>query len=394
MAVQPLTGIKAYYINSKPVYSDFLAEVTNQGGDADAFPSVDTIPDGYFMSLPWVGVVVQKNADYDGEPAQYTNVVLSDQDGKKYSLSLNSAAYFSTAVTGYFGKAPSPASQDYFNALTPNATGIYTVTLSYGDFPYQSQILVQVQPKSSATKWSEIILNYGSLFTDDARAKESYNNNPASFLNEASFYLAAAIPRFNQPAPILCYLAQNTPQFYQEYYWTVPGEVTSPDSGQEPTPTTEPTVVSTGFYGYELCSVVSRSTDQFGNPADTPYLEAQYNSVTGQVTFQAGLIPGTEYVICLLIDGEFLNILTPEMKRILGLCFHLIWEYRFTGEWLARAAKVTDRSFSPPNEANWTRAQEEKRKSLEDSLNQEIRKYSQSCAYRATVGFRGNFTLV
>ena len=47
------------------------------------------------------------------------------------------------------------------------------------------------------------------------------------------------------------------------------------------------------------------------------------------------------------------------MKRILGLCFHMVWEYRFTGNWLARSAKVSDKSFAPPNEANWTRAQEE-----------------------------------
>ena len=389
---QPLTGIKAYYINSKPVYSDFLAEVTAQGGDTSAFPAVDSIPDGYFSSIPWVGVVVQKNASYDGDTALYTNVVLVDPAGKQYPLSLNSVTSFQTAVTGYFGKAPAPSTQDYFAASEPQRTGEYTVTLTYGDIPYSSVILVPVQPPVGSTKWSEIVLNYGELFTDDSREQEKYDINPASFLNEAAYYLAAAIPRFNQPPNILCYLGQNTPQFYTEYFWTVPGEIPPEDSGETPTPTPEPTIVSTGLYGYGLCSVVGRGVDQFGNPQDTPYLDAQYNSVTGEVTFAAGLIPGTEYVICLYLDGTFDNTLTPEMKRILGLCFHLVWEYRFTGEWLARAPKISDKSFSPPNEANWTRAQEEKRRSLEDSLNQEIRKYSQSCAYRATVGTRGNFS--
>lgn len=386
---QPLTGIKAYYINTKPVYSDFLDEVTAQGGDASAFPAITEIPDGYFATVPWVGIAVQKNASYTGDAVEYANVSLTDPSGKVYPLSLNSATGFQTALIAYFGKASSPATQDYFGAAEPNRTGEYTVTLSYGDIPYSSAILVPVPVSSGATKWSEIILNYGALFTDDSREQEKYDINPASFLNEASYYLSAAIPRFNQPPPIECYLSQNTPQFYAEYFWTVPGE---PVEGEEGT--TEPTVVSTGLYGYGLCSVVARGTDRFGNPEDTPYLDAQYNSVTGDVTFAAGLIPGTEYVICLLIDGSFDNALTPEMKRILGLCFHLVWEYRFTSAYLPRAAKINDKSFIAPNEANWTRAQEEKRRSLEDSLNQELKKYSQDCAYRGTVGAKGNFSFV
>lgn len=390
--VQPLTGIQGYYINSKPVYSDFLAGVTAQGGDASVFPPIDTIQDGYFATTPWVGVVVQKNASYTGGPAQYTNLVLTDPTGKQYPLSLNSAAYFSTAVTGYWGNTPSPTTQDYFGILAPKASGMYSVTLIYADIPYSSDFLVPVPIPAGATKWADIILNYGELFTEDNREQEKFDINPASFLNETAYYLAAAIPRFNQPPPIECFLAQNTSQFYTEYFWTVPGEV--PPEGEAPTPTTEPTVVSTGLYGYGLCSVVARGVDQFGNPEDTPYLEAQYNRTTGEVIFEAGLIPGTQYVICLYLDGFFSNTLTPEMKRILGLCFHLVWEYRFTSAYLPRAAKINDKSFIAPNEANWTRAQEEKRRSLEDSLNQELKKYSQDCAYRGTVGAKGNFSFV
>lgn len=391
---QPLTGIKAYYINSKPVYSDFLAEVTAQGGNASAFPSIDSIQDGYFATIPWVGAVVQKNEAYTGDPAQYTNLVLTDPTGKQYPIRLNSATYFSVAVTGYWGNAPAPATQDYFGMLSPKATGVYSLTLTYSDIPYSSDFLVPVQPPIGSTKWSDIILNYGELFTEDNREQEKFDINPASFLNETAYYLAAAIPRFNQPPPIECFLSQNTPQFYTEYFWTVPGEVPSQDSGETPTPTSDLTTVSTGLYGYGLCSVVARGTDQFGNPEDTPYLEAQYNRTTGEVTFQAGLIPGAQYVICLYLDGIFFNTLTPEMKRILGLCFHLVWEYRFTSAYLPRAAKINDKSFTAPNEANWTRAQEEKRRSLEDSLNQELKKYSQDCAYRGTVGAKGNFSFV
>lgn len=68
-------------------------------------------------------------------------------------------------------------------------------------------------------------------------------------------------------------------------------------------------------------------------------------------------------------------------------------EYRFTGNWLARSAKVSDKSFDPPNEANWTRAQEEKRRSEEDTLNQELRRYEQACTYRGVVNFSPSINL-
>ena len=56
----PLTGIHAYFINNKPIYSAFLADVEAQGGSTDPFSPASAFPDGYFTAIPWVGVVVQK----------------------------------------------------------------------------------------------------------------------------------------------------------------------------------------------------------------------------------------------------------------------------------------------------------------------------------------------
>lgn len=385
----PLTGIHAYYINNKPIYAAFLSDVEAQGGSVAPFPTVGSIPDGYFAQIPWIGVVVVPNPSYEGEPAAYSNVTLQ-AGNKSYQLQLNSANSFSFAATAYLGSAPHSTSQDYFGVPPFTSTQSMTVTLSYGDVPYTDSVVAPVPPPVGATMWSEIIMNYGNLFVDDVRNQESYNTNPAAFLNESAYYLVASIPRFNKPAEIQSYLGTQSPYQFGEYIWVVPTPV-NPVEGE--TTTTTPTVVNTMLPGYSLCSVVIRATDQFGNPVDTSYLYASYDAQTGEVTFPAGLVFGTEFVIDLYLDGYFINPVSQEMKRILGLCFQEAWENRFTGNWLARAAKPTDRSFSPPNEANWTRAQEEKRRSLTASLNEELNRYEQNCAYRGTVGASQTFSL-
>lgn len=386
----PLTGIHAYFINNKPIYSAFLADLEAQGGSTGLFSPASAFPDGYFAAIPWMGVVVQKNAAYDGEATTYKTLAVT-VDGKTYPLHLNSAQSFESGVTGYFHNAPDPQREDYFGVPPLTGTAEVTVTLLYEDVPYQNTLLAPMELMEPTTKWSDIILNYGNLFTDDVRNQEAYDINPASFLNTASYYLQAAIPRFNRPTEIISYLAQRTPSFFFEMQWAVPAEILPP--GEPQPPTTDPITIQ-AKPGYELCSVVIRGIDKFGNPVDTPYSGEKYDPQTGTVVFPAGLMPGTEFVIDLYRDGVFLKPLTPDMKRILGLCFNLVWEYRFTGNWLARAAKVSDKSFSPPNEANWTRAQEEKRRSEEDTLNQEMRRYEQACNYRGTVNFSPNVTLI
>ena len=103
----PLTGIHAYFINNKPIYSAFLADLEAQGGSTGPFSPTSAFPDGYFAAIPWVGVVVQKNAAYDGEAATYKTLAVT-VDGKTYPLHLNSAQSFESGVTGYFHNAPDP----------------------------------------------------------------------------------------------------------------------------------------------------------------------------------------------------------------------------------------------------------------------------------------------
>lgn len=395
MAAAPLLGIHSYYINAKPVYAAFLADIEANNGNMEPWQPVTKIEDGYFPNNPWVGIVVQKNPAYTGDVVNYQTqyVVLSD-DSNEYKAVTPQNTTFQTAFSGYFGTAPTP-NEDCFNASVKQTTE-FTVTISYNDTEYSATFICVVPPKKGATSWSEIVTRYGLVFVNDERMKEKYETCPAQFFDEAFYYLSAAIPRFNLPTQIIPYLTYSKP-FFSFYEYTVPNdtpeETGESDSGETPTsepqPTTEPMVVQTGQFGYEICSVVIYSTDQFGNPIETAYTNAEYDPVSGEVTFPAGLVLGTVFRMYFAIDGYFTNRLTQEMKRLLGLAFQLVWENRFTGEWLPRAAKVSDKSFSPPNEANWTRAQEEKRRGMEASFNDEMWRYEQNCMRQGALNGTG-----
>lgn len=224
------------------------------------------------------------------------------------------------------------------------------------------------------TGWSEIICDYAMLFINDDRMADKLKNNPARFFREMSLYMRSAIPRFNRPVEAAQWLKKGSPPRFDSFLWTAPGDSTGPIT------------VPTGITGYELCSVVLRGADRYGNPTESP-VSLRYDPDTGDAILDS-VIPGGVYDMDFYADGVFENELTSEMKRILGLCVQAVWEARFTSAWLPREAKVTDRSFTPPNEANWTRAQEEKRRSLEATLNEELRNYEQNCAYLNTVSGR------
>lgn len=234
--------------------------------------------------------------------------------------------------------------------------------------------MADTQP-GTGTSWAEILCGHAMVLMDDLRWQEELERNPARFLREKSLYMKLAIPRFNRPAEIISYLtAHSTEPRYSDFLWTVPDEIGA-----------APVEVDTGQLNYELCSVVIRSQDVFGNPVETPYRGAVYHPESGIVSFPADVEAGTVFDMDFYTDGQFGYELTAEMKRILALCVQVVWENRFSSEWLTRSAKVQDKSFSIPNEANWTRAQEEKRKSLEASLNSELRQYEQNCYYRSTI---------
>ncbi len=382
----PLTGIHAYYINAKPVYAAFLSDVEANGGDTSAWQATEDFTDGYFAQNPWVGVVIQKNQKYEGATAQYQarSVVLSDSQGI-YPAQVKTSDTFQTAFAGYFGKATTDT-EDYFGAEAKR-TEKFTVSLCYGDIEYSDAFLRAIPVKKGSTSWSEIVTNYGSVFVDDVRMKDKFQNCPAQFFEETFFYFRAAIPRFNLPLQIVTYLTYSAP-FFSFYAWAVPATIQSNLTDVAPT-TTKPITIHTRQAGYEICSVVIYEQDRFGNPIETPYTDAVYDRLIGDVTFPAGIPEGTQFRMYFATDGYFDNKITDEMKRLLGLAFQLVWENRFSSDWLSRAAKITDKSFAPPNEANWTREQEEKRRGLEATFNDELWRYEQNCNYQGQLSGTG-----
>ena len=223
------------------------------------------------------------------------------------------------------------------------------------------------------TDFSTIICQYAMVEIADPRLDEELAANPAAFFRKMSLYMQNAIPRFNRPPEIRQWL-QFTPPRFGDYRWTAPEQ------------SEQPQVVDTGMIGFELfnCGVVC--VNRTGAPIYTPYTEAQYNKETGEVTFPAWLDEGAVFEMDFYTDGTFEQELTYEMQRILGLCVQYIWETRFVGDWLDRTPKVTDKSFSTPNEANATRANTERIKFLRGQLDDEIISFEHNLAYQQTVG--------
>lgn len=378
--ISALPEIHAYLISSKPVYEEFLYDITQNGGNTQEWPSADTYPDGYFAAYPLVGVVVQQtDGESTEEPIQFPLSSLSlSADGKNYPIQNAQNKTFTVAAVAFFAVSPISESP-YFGAKVPNKTTVFTVQFSYQDIPYENDFVFFIKPSPMQTPWSEIVQRFGDVFVNDDRMKEKASTNLVRFFEETFYYLNAAIPRFNRPTRIIPFLTFSSPLF-SSYSWAVPAEIQTPDATGETGTTSQPITIHTQQIGYELCSVVIYTQDQYGNPTEIPYTSAQYNPLNGTVTFPAGLTFGTQFEIDFGTDGYFDKNLTQEMKRILGLAFQLVWENRFTGDWLARAPKLTDKSFLSPNEANWTRAQEEKRRGMEQTFNEELRRYEQNCA--------------
>lgn len=218
------------------------------------------------------------------------------------------------------------------------------------------------------TKWSEIITDYALVEIDDIRLSEELAENPSAFFRKMSLYMKNAIPRFNRPHTMAERLV-SVPPHYDSYEWTADGS----------------RLVKTGKTWYELCCACIIGEDQFRNPTVTPIRDIEYVADYGMVRMP-WLEPGTKVTIDFYKDGYFREHLTPEEKRILGLCVQLVWEARFSGNWLDRTPKVKDKTFDMGSEANQMRANSDRFRMLENSLNQELNRFEQNLAYRKTFG--------
>lgn len=220
------------------------------------------------------------------------------------------------------------------------------------------------------TPWTEIICNYAMPVMDDVRLTDQMGENPALFFRRMALYMDLAIPMVSRPPELDSYLNYELvkPE-YDDYLWTSDGEST----------------VETGKTGYELFSCSIREVDDSGVVTSTPVSNVEYDVETGTVTFLEGTTVGTVYNIDFYTDGSFYYDLTEAQKRILGLAVGVVWDERFSRNWLNITQKIKDSSFDTVNESNYMREVQNRLFMNRHLLNDELRKYEQDVAYKNTV---------
>lgn len=223
------------------------------------------------------------------------------------------------------------------------------------------------------TTFSDVLLNDVMTLIDDITWREELALSPAAFLRAKSLYLVLGIPRFNHPPEAQLWL-RNTPPVYDDYAYTAQTDETAP------------VVLETGLTGFDLCSVTVRT--QNGNDVQVTPVNASdvtYDTGTGRVTVETALSAGQTLDVDFYKDGVFERELTGEMRRILALCVQTVWENRFSGEFLARTMKISDKTFVAANESTWTREQQAKGTAMMRALNDELARFEQNLAARQVI---------
>ena len=72
----------------------------------------------------------------------------------------------------------------------------------------------------------------------------------------------------------------------------------------------------------------------------------------------------------------------------------IVWDERFSRNWLSITQKIKDSSFDTVNESNYMREVQSRLVTNRQLLNDELRKYEQDLAYSNTVLPRSNLTYV
>lgn len=225
------------------------------------------------------------------------------------------------------------------------------------------------------TPWSEVICNYAMPVIDDVRLTDQMGENPALFFRRMELYMGLAIPMVSRPPELDSYLNYELVKpVYDDMIWTSTAESLEGE-----------TAVETGMTGYELFSCSLREADESGVVTSTPVSGVTYDPETGTVVFPKQETVGLEYNVDFYTDGSFFYDLTEAQKRLLGLAVGVVWDERFSRNWLNLTMKVKDASFDTVNESNYMREVQNRLFMNRHLLNDELRKYEQDVAYKNTV---------
>lgn len=217
------------------------------------------------------------------------------------------------------------------------------------------------------TAWSDILAGSAMTLIDDVRWREELAANPAQFFRAKSQYVSLALPMLSRPPELLKYLQDGMVEpTWADAEWVSTEESTG---GQ--------TAVSTGLANFALFSCEAIAPD--GQSA-MPYHGATYDATTGIVTFPQQEAAGVRYAMDFYTDGQF-QTLSPTQMRLFALAVAIVWDERFDRNWLNIQAKIHDASFDPPNEANYMKQANARKRENRAALDDALRKYEQDCAY-------------
>lgn len=212
------------------------------------------------------------------------------------------------------------------------------------------------------------IIGEAMIYIDDVRLQEQLEVNPALFYRRTSAYVSAAMPLLSSPPELFCHVSKEyVPAEFDDYTW-----VSTEQSVNE---TTE---VNTGCIGYDLCSVMTHSED--GLEA-YPYADYTYDAETGIVTFGIQKEADTEYEIDFYKDGSVRDLTLP-MKRLFALAIAVVWDERFSRDWLAVTPKIRDSTFNVVNESTYMDKLTGRTLAFRKKFEDELHKYEQVNAYR------------
>lgn len=225
------------------------------------------------------------------------------------------------------------------------------------------------------TPWTEIICNYAMPVMDDVRLIDQMGENPALFFRRMALYMDLAIPMVSRPPELDSYLNYELIRpNYDDMIWRSTSESLEGE-----------TTVETTMTGYDLFSCSLREVDESGVVTSTPVSGVTYDPETGTVVFPKQETVGLEYNVDFYTDGSFYYDLTEAQKRLLGLAVGVVWDERFSRNWLNLTMKVKDASFDTVNESNYMREVQNRLFMNRHLLNDELRKYEQDVAYKNTV---------
>ena len=225
------------------------------------------------------------------------------------------------------------------------------------------------------TPWTEIICNYAMPVMDDVRLIDQMGENPALFFRRMALYMDLAIPIVSRPPELDSYLNYELVKpVYDDMIWRSTSESLEGE-----------TTVETTMTGYDLFSCSLREVDESGVVTSTPVSGVTYDPETGTIVFPQQETVGLEYNVDFYTDGSFYYDLTEAQKRILGLAVGVVWDERFSRNWLNLTMKVKDASFDTVNESNYMREVQNRLFMNRHLLNDELRKYEQDVAYKNTV---------